>query len=98
MGELDEEQVMSLVEARLRSGVIPTGIVESCRVGVEIVGKRYSDSKYFLSDFIMLEEIFKEVMNLVEPHIPSGTTESGRTIVIGTIEGDIHDRSKNIII
>lgn len=98
MGELDEEQVLSLVAARLESGVTPAEIVESCRGGVEIVGKRYSEGQYFLSDLIMSEEIFKQVMELVEPHIPLTVAQTGPAIVIGTIEGDIHDLGKNIII
>lgn len=98
MGELDEEEVLSLVEARIQAGVSPTEIVESCRNGVEIVGKRYSDGQYFLSDLIMSEEIFQGVMHLVEPHIPVGEPNNGYSVVMGTIEGDIHNLGKNIII
>ncbi|CAA7600775.1 Cobalamin (vitamin B12)-binding domain protein [Acididesulfobacillus acetoxydans] len=98
MGELDEEKVLALVEERIQAGVSPTEIVESCRNGVEIVGRRYSDGVYFLSDLIMSEEIFRGVMRLVEPHIPQGEATNGYTVVMGTIEGDIHDLGKNIII
>lgn len=98
MGELDEETVLSLAEARIKAGATPMEIVESCRRGVEIVGHKYSDGQYFLSDLIMSEEIFKGVMQIVEPFIPFDISENGYSIVMGTIEGDIHDLGKNIII
>ncbi|MDD2556357.1 MAG: cobalamin-dependent protein, partial [Syntrophaceticus sp.] len=65
----------------------------------EIVGKRYSEGSYYLSDLIMSEAILKEVMDIIEPHFPqNGTDSNGTKVIIGTIEGDIHDLGKNIVI
>lgn len=101
MADLDEEKTLRLVEERIQAGCTSMDILESCRRGVEIVGVKYSDSDYFLSDLIMSEEILKEVMRILEPHIPVNDSKDGLTsppIVMGTIEGDIHDLGKNIII
>ncbi|MDD4402547.1 MAG: cobalamin-dependent protein, partial [Desulfitobacteriaceae bacterium] len=65
----------------------------------EIVGKRYSEGSYYLSDLIMSEAILKEVMDIIEPHFPQNGTDSTATkVIIGTIEGDIHDLGKKIVI
>ncbi|MEW6662625.1 MAG: cobalamin B12-binding domain-containing protein [Bacillota bacterium] len=98
MAELDEEKVLLLVEEKIQAGHTPLEIVEICRKGVEIVGQRYSDGQYYLSDLIMSEEIFKGVMRVVEPSITVYVPQHGFPIVIGTIEGDIHDLGKNIVI
>ena len=100
MAELDEERTISIVKERLSSGHTALDILESCRRGVEIVGERYNVNTYFLSDLIMSEEILKEVMKVVEPYISVQDSNSGavRPVVMGTIEGDIHDLGKNIII
>lgn len=101
MADLDEEKTLRLVEERILAGSTSMDIIESCRRGVEIVGVKYSDSDYFLSDLIMSEEILKEVMRILEPHIPVNGSNNGFVpppIVMGTIEGDIHDLGKNIII
>lgn len=98
MADLDEEKTLMLVEERIQAGYTSMEIIESCRLGVEIVGEKYSDSHYYLSDLIMSEEILKGVMRVLEPYIPVNSSEKGQTIVMGTIEGDIHDLGKNIII
>ncbi|MDQ7094432.1 cobalamin-dependent protein [Desulfosporosinus sp. PR] len=98
MADLDEERTLRLVRERIQAGYTSVDIIESCRRGVEIVGEKYSESDYFLSDLIMSEEILKEVMRVLEPHIPVNSQKGLPLIVMGTIEGDIHDLGKNIII
>ena len=98
MADLDEEKTLRLVKERILAGYTSLEIIESCRQGVEVVGEKYSDSHYYLSDLIMSEEILKEVMHILEPYIPLNSSNQGMSIVMGTIEGDIHDLGKNIII
>lgn len=98
MADLDEEKTLRLVKERILAGSTCTEIIESCRGGVKTVGEKYSDSYYYLSDLIMAEEILKEVMEILEPYIPVSESQKGLSIVMGTIEGDIHDLGKNIII
>ena len=59
-----------------------------------------SNGAYYLSDLIMSEEIFKEVTEIIEPYIPAnlaGTRVGDIKVIMGTIEGDIHDLGKNIV-
>lgn len=98
IADLDEEKAIALVEERLNAGDTPLKIVELCKRGVEIVGRRYGKGEYYLSDLIMSEEIVKGIMNIVEPLIPDNVPSNGMSIVLGTIEGDIHDLGKNIIL
>ena len=98
MSSLDEEKTLSFVKNMIASDVPAFEIVEQCRKGVEIVGKRYSEGAYFLADLIMAEEIFKGVIHIIEPYFRINDTSDGPKIVMGTIEGDIHDLGKNITI
>lgn len=98
MAELDEERTIYLVQQQIKAGRSSIDIVEDCRKGVEIVGQKYSEGKYFLSDLIMSEEIFRCVMQAVEPYMVSCNPPSGVSIVMGTVEGDIHEFGKNIVI
>ncbi len=98
MADLDEQKTFELVTERIRTGFTPLEIVETCKRGVEIVGKRYNEGVYFLADLVMSEEMFKGVMQILEPLIPMDFPQNGIPIVMGTIEGDIHDLGKNITI
>lgn len=99
MANLEEDKAIAIVRKKIEDGETAFDIVEQCRKGVEIVGKRYSEGQYYLSDLIMSEAILKEVMDIIEPHFPKNGTESnGTKVIIGTIEGDIHDLGKNIVI
>ncbi|MBN1220325.1 MAG: cobalamin-dependent protein [Anaerolineae bacterium] len=95
--ELNETEVLMIVQQRLQDGDDPLAIVEDCQEGMRRVGERYEQGQYFLSGLIMAGEIFREVMELAQPVIKKKVrgNESGR-ILLGTVQGDIHDIGKNI--
>ncbi|MBK8901065.1 MAG: cobalamin-dependent protein [Anaerolineaceae bacterium] len=96
VADLNEKEVLLLVEERLAQGENPLVIIEDCQEGLRQVGERYERQEYYLSGLIMGGEIFREVMELVQPIIQEKFTgkESG-VILLGTVQGDIHDIGKN---
>jgi len=98
LADLDEEKTLALVHEAVAAGATALEIVDLCRQGVEIVGRRYAEESYFLSDLIMSEEILRGVMQIIEPLFPRTGSGQGRKVVIGTIDGDIHDLGKNIVV
>lgn len=95
--ELREEEVLALVHHRLAGGADPLTIVEECEEGMRRVGEQYEQGRYFLSALIMAGEIFREVMEIVQPVIQDRVKgkETGR-ILLGTVQSDIHDIGKNM--
>jgi methylmalonyl-CoA mutase cobalamin-binding domain/chain len=96
--ELDEQVALELVDEMIKSGTDPVEILERCREGMSIVGEKFESGDFFLSEMIMAAEIFNQIMNIVRPHLKSTRSESKGKIVIGTVEGDMHDIGKNIAI
>ena len=96
--DLDEIQALELAEEMISGGTDPVEILEKCREGMSIVGEKFENGDFFLSEMIMAAEIFNQIMNIVRPHLKSSITESKGKILIGTVEGDVHDIGKNIII
>jgi methanogenic corrinoid protein MtbC1 len=96
VADLNENEVLSLVEARITAGHDPLAIIEDCQEGLRQVGERYERQEYYLSGLIMAGEIFREVMEMVQPLIEEKFTgsDSGK-ILLGTVKGDIHDIGKN---
>lgn len=95
-GSLRYEETKRLVEAAVDGGRDPLEIIEECRLGMETVGELYSRGDYFLAELIISAEIFKEVMDRLEPLLGGGTASTLGRVVIGTPRGDIHDIGKNI--
>jgi dimethylamine corrinoid protein len=97
VAELNEQAVLALVQERLAEGDDPLSIVEECQEGMRRVGEQYEQGRYYLAGLIMAGEIFREVMELAQPAIEAQIDgeESGR-VLLGTVEGDIHDIGKNI--
>lgn len=96
VADLEEQAVLDVVQERLVAGDDPLAIVEDCQEGLRQVGIRYEQQEYYISGLIMAGEIFREVMELVQPEITSQHqgNEQGK-ILLGTVAGDIHDIGKN---
>jgi methanogenic corrinoid protein MtbC1 len=96
VADLEEQEALALVRARLEQNEDPLGIVEDCQEGLRQVGERYERREYYLAGLIMAGEIFRQVLELLAPLIEvrfSGH-ESG-LVLLGTVAGDIHDIGKN---
>ncbi|MEE9510047.1 MAG: cobalamin-dependent protein [Candidatus Bathyarchaeia archaeon] len=98
VAELREDEALQLVKNMLTAGENPLMILEACRKAVEIVGERFEKAEYFLPDLIMAGEILKEITELVKPKMEmiDEVKRLGK-IVIGTVQGDIHDIGKDVV-
>jgi methanogenic corrinoid protein MtbC1 len=99
LADLKEEEALKIVKDRLNTSEEPLKILEDARKGMEIVGKRFADSEYFIPDLIYSGEILKAVTELVKPKLTKAA-ESKKLgkIVFGTVAGDIHDIGKDIVV
>ena len=95
--ELEEEKVLQLVKEKVDSGEDPIKILEACRLGMAEIGKEAGDT-IFLTDLIMAGEIFNEAMGILMPKLEGTSTKNLGKVVIGTVEGDIHNIGKDIAI
>jgi methylmalonyl-CoA mutase cobalamin-binding domain/chain len=87
------------VDQAIEEGVDPMTILHECREGMERVGERYSTGEYFLSELIMSADIFKRVMEKLEPLLAGSRQGSPLgAVVAATPKGDIHDLGKNIVV
>ena len=96
--ELDEPKALRLAEEMIKSGTDPVKVLERCREGMSIVGEKFESGDFFLSEMIMAAEIFNQIMGQIKPQLKKNISTSKGKIVIGTVEGDVHDIGKNIVI
>lgn len=97
IAELEEDKTLAEVRKALDEGTDPFSLVEALREGMSVVGNRYEAKEYFLPDLILSAEIFKQSIALIEPHLKNESALSKGIVVIGTVQGDIHDIGKNIV-
>jgi methanogenic corrinoid protein MtbC1 len=99
LADLKEDEVLAIVQERLNANADPLGILEDARRAMEIVGKRFAESKYFIPDLVYSGEILKTINEMVKPKLAKeAETKSGGKVVMGTVAGDIHDIGKDIVV
>jgi len=97
MVELEDDIVLELVHKQLKSRD-PISIFEDLKSALIKIGDLFESEEYFLSDLIIAADTFKEASNIMEPYFSKKTGEIKGKVLIGTVEGDMHDIGKNIII
>jgi methanogenic corrinoid protein MtbC1 len=97
IGDLDEETATKLVKEMLEKGENPLKIVELCRKGLEVVGQRYEAMEYFLSQLVLAADIFQKIIGTITPKMKQQKAEIRGKVVLGTVQGDIHDMGKNLV-
>jgi len=98
IADLKDQKALELVQQRLSRGDDPIDIVDDCRQGMVVVGKRYEQQEYFLSGLILAGEILREVMEIVQPLTEKKFYgKSLGLVLLGTVEGDIHDAGKDLL-
>jgi dimethylamine corrinoid protein len=99
--EMEEHSTLEQVKELLAAGESAQDILEALSDGMNVIGDRYSCQEYFLADLVFGAEIFKQALQILEPAIEArggGRREALGKIVVGTVEGDLHDIGKNIFV
>ncbi len=99
LADLKEKEALKIVEDRLGAGEEPLKILGDARKAMEVVGKRFASSEYFIPDLVYSGEILKAITDMVKPKM-SKEAEIKRLgkVVFGTVSGDIHDIGKDIVV
>lgn len=99
LADLDSEGLRKLVKEALEDDLTPQEIVrDGLGEGMSLVGERYEGGEYFLSELIMAGVTMNEALDLLRPQLEKDAMKPVGKIVIGTVEGDLHDIGKNIVI
>jgi corrinoid protein of di/trimethylamine methyltransferase len=96
----EPDQAKGLAAQALEAGVAPlTAIDEALNPAMEIVGEKYENAEYFIPDLVMSAEAMKAAMTVFEPELIARQEKRQvlGTVVIGTVEGDIHEIGKSLV-
>jgi len=97
----DREAAAELAQRALAEGVPPARALEDGFVpGIRKVGDLWEEGEYFLPELLAAAEAMKAAMSIIEPALRDAGGEAPAkrgTVVIGTIQGDIHDIGKSLV-
>jgi Predicted cobalamin binding protein len=94
---LEDGSVRTLTRELLALGLEPVDILTTCEQALTAIGEKYASGEYFISGLIMAGEMMSRISEILTPRLaaPEAHVQRGR-VLIGTVEGDIHDLGKNI--
>ena len=98
IADMKEEEALKLVREMVEGGSEPMAILDAARKAVDIIGQRYEEGTYFLPELMLAGEMLTQITDIVKPELAKmpEVKRLGK-VLIGTVEGDIHDIGKNIV-
>ena len=90
--------IVGHIEAALSAGVQPKAILDEALIpAINQVGEYFNIKKYFLPQLMLSAEAMRRGVDHLEPMLLKTVENVGCTVVIATVEGDIHDIGKNLV-
>ena len=94
-----EDEALGLVKSMLDAGTDPQAVLDAAKNAMTELGRRFECEEAFIPELIMGGEIMKNISDELKPHLKgAGDGAKLGTVVIGTVQGDIHDIGKDIVV
>lgn len=94
----DEEKVFNLTKQAIAQNIPPEDILNKGLIGgMNVIGDQFRDHKIFLPNVLMAAKAMYTGMNELKPLLIKAGIPSRGKVVIGTVQGDLHDIGKNLV-
>jgi methanogenic corrinoid protein MtbC1 len=96
--EMREDDAVAITHELLDSGVSPADILNSCKDAMDVIGERFEKGEAFIPELMLAGEMMTAITDIIKPKMAETASEEklGK-IVMGTVQGDIHDIAKDIV-
>ena len=97
---MKEQEAISIAKDLIDTGIDPLKIFDACKEAMDTVGKRFEKGEFFLPELMMAGEILRQISEFIKPLIKEDAQTKGDAgkVIIGTVQGDIHDIGKDIVV
>ena len=90
--------VGAAVQDALDSGCDPTEILNKGMIdAMAIVGEKFKNGEIFVPEMLVAARAMKKGVEVLKPHLSSGSTGSNGKLILATVAGDLHDIGKNLV-
>jgi methanogenic corrinoid protein MtbC1 len=96
--EYDEEKTVEIANIAVEEGVDAfQAIMSGLAKGMETVGELYARQEYFVPELLLCADALYAGLEVLRPHLKADGHAVARKIILGVVEGDIHDIGKNLV-
>ncbi len=96
--DYDEDGVREAAQAVIDEGIDAyTAVFEGLVEGMNEVGRLYEEQEYFVPEILMCADALYAGLDILKPHIEQKDMGVKGTVVMGVVQGDVHDIGKNIV-
>jgi len=94
----NEDVVIALTQAMLAMGTPAREVLDEALLpAMTVVGDRMRSGECFIPEVLLSARTMQKALDTLRPHMAEGESASLGTVVIGTVEGDLHDIGKNLV-
>jgi len=96
--QYDEDECAARCKTALQEGLDAyEATMKGLAVGMETVGELYTRQEYFVPELLLCSDALYAGLNVLRPHIRTDHAVSKGKLLLGVVEGDIHDIGKNLV-
>ncbi|MEN6428157.1 MAG: corrinoid protein [Phycisphaerales bacterium] len=94
----DQATAVNVTKQALKEGTAPKQVLDQGLIaGMDVVGARFKNNEVYIPEVLIAARAMKMAMEVLEPElVKAGVKPIGR-LIIGTVQGDLHDIGKNLV-
>ena len=89
--------VPAAVQEALDEGCEATAVLDAMISAMDTVGENFKNGVIFVPEMLIAAKAMKKGVEVLKPHLASGTAGALGKVIIGTVAGDLHDIGKNLV-
>ena len=94
----DQGTAVEITKAALSEGTAAKSVLEEGLIaGMDVVGARFKKNEVYIPEVLIAARAMKMAMEILEPELVKAGVEPVGKLVIGTVQGDLHDIGKNLV-
>ncbi len=96
--EMREDDALKLTNQLLDEGTSAIEILNDCKAAMDVIGKRFENGESFIPELMLAGEMMSAITAIIKPRLEGEvSSEKLGKVVLGTVQGDIHDIAKDIV-
>jgi 5-methyltetrahydrofolate--homocysteine methyltransferase len=95
----DQAKAVALTKAAIEEGLSPKSILNDGLIdGMNVIGGRFKKNEIYIPEVLISARAMKMAMELLAPKLAEAGVKPIAKVMVGTVQGDLHDIGKNLVV